>query len=52
MGQMSDDLYLGTAVIGGSNMSIGDPAPMTQGIGPLGRFYCFDVVPVASSTTP
>lgn len=50
MGQISDDLYLGTAVVGGSNASAG-PSPMTVGVGPLGRSYCFDVVPVASGTT-
>lgn len=51
MGQISDDLYLGTAIVGGSYSSVSDPAPMTVGTGPMGRFYCFDVVPVASSTT-
>lgn len=50
MGQISDDIYLGTAVVGGSNVSAG-PSPMTVGVGPLGRSYCFDVVPVASGTT-
>ena len=50
MSQTSDDLYLGTAVIGGNNGSAG-PSNMTVGVGPLGRFYCFDVVPAASGTT-
>ena len=50
--QISDDLYLGTAFVGGSNVSpTGNPAPMTMGAGPLGRFYCFDVVPAASGAT-
>lgn len=48
--QISDDLYLGSAFIGGSNSSAG-PSNMTVGVGPLGRSYCFDVVPVASGTT-
>ncbi len=47
---ISDDLYLGTAFVGGSNSSDG-PSNMTLGVGPLGRFYAFDVVPVASGTT-
>ena len=42
--------YLGPAVVGGSNGSAG-PSNMTVGVGPLGRHYCFDVVPVASGTT-
>ncbi len=50
MPKFSDDLYLGTAVAGGSFASDG-PSKMTEGVGPLGRLYCFDVVPVASNTT-
>lgn len=50
MGQISDDIYLGPAFVSGSNQSAG-PAPMTVGVGPMGRFYCFDVVPAASNTT-
>lgn len=50
--QISDDVFLGTAFVGGSNTSpSGDPSPMTTGVGPLGRGYCFDVVPAASNTT-
>ena len=49
MPQFSDDLYLGPAVAGGA-ASAGS-SPMTVGVGPLGRFYCFDVVPAASNTT-
>lgn len=48
--QISDDIYLGPAVVGGSNSSSG-PSNMTVGVGPLGRSYCFDVVPVASGAT-
>lgn len=47
---ISDDVYLGTAFVSGSNGSAG-PSNMTLGVGPLGRFYCFDVVPLASGTT-
>jgi len=50
MSHFSDDLYMGPAVVGGSNVSSG-PSPMTVGVGPLGRHYCFDVIPVASGTT-
>jgi len=50
MPQFSDDLYLGTAVAGGSNASAG-PSTMIVGVGPVGRGFCFDVVPVASGTT-
>lgn len=48
--QISDDIYLGPAVVGGSNGSNG-PSNMTVGVGPLGRTYCFDAVPAASNTT-
>ncbi len=50
MPKFNDDLYLGAAVGGGSFGSEG-PSNMTTGVGPLGRFYCFDVVPAASGTT-
>ena len=50
--QISDDIFLGSAFIGGSNVSpAGDPSPMTVGVGPLGRVYLFDIVPAASGTT-
>lgn len=42
----SDDLYLGPVVRGGA-LSAG-PSPMDRGIGPMGRIYVFDVVPVAA----
>lgn len=44
--QISDDLYLGTAVAGGATTS-GGPSPMEVGVGPMGRVYIFDVVPLA-----
>ena len=47
--QFSDDLYLGPVVTGGPAST--GPSPMTVGIGPVGRHYCFDVVPAASGTT-
>ena len=48
--QISDDVYLGTAFVSGSNGSAG-PSNMTVGVGPLGRIYTFDVVPAAVGTT-
>lgn len=50
MPQFNDDVYLGSAAIGGAAGSAG-PSNMVQGVGPLGRSYCFDVVPAASGTT-
>lgn len=44
MPQFSDDLYLGPVVRGGA-LSDG-PSPMERGIGPMGRVYVFDVVPL------
>jgi hypothetical protein len=43
MPQFSDDLYLGTAVGGGTSDG---PSPMTVGVGPMGRVYVFDVAPL------
>lgn len=49
---ISDDVFLGPVSIGGSNISpSGDSSPMTLGVGPMSRGYCFDVVPAASNTT-
>lgn len=45
MSQMSDDLYLGTALIPSVSDSA-NPSPMSQGVGPLGRVYIWDVVPL------
>lgn len=47
MPQISDDLFMGPAL--GPNpdfSSAGNPAPMSQGVGPMGRQFIFDVVPV------
>jgi hypothetical protein len=49
MPQFSDDLFLGAAVTG-MGQNIGDPSPMTQGIGPLGRIYVWDLVPLTLQT--
>lgn len=46
MPHFSDDLYLGPVYRGGP-LSDG-PSPMDLGLGPLGRVYIFDVVPVAA----
>lgn len=46
MPQFSDDLFLGSAI---TNMgtNLGDSSPMTEGVGPLGRIYVWDSVPLA-----
>ena len=47
---ISDDLFLGAAqtYMGvNTNSALGDPSPMDLGVGPLGRVYCFDSVPLA-----
>ena len=49
MPQYSDDLFLGPAVSGGP-VSAGS-SPMTVGVGPLGRVYVYDVVPVTLGAT-
>jgi hypothetical protein len=45
--QISDDIFLGLAL--GPNSGFGNdgnPAPMSQGVGPMGRVFIFDVVPL------
>lgn len=50
MGQQSDDLFMGTAFIGGPFTSpTGNPSRMTKGFGPMGRVYAFDIVPAAAA---
>ena len=44
--QSSTTLYGNT-----STASLDDPAPMSLGVGPLGRIYVFDVIPQAKLTT-
>lgn len=50
MPHFSDDLYIGAASVSGSAGSSG-PSNMVIGVGPIGRTYCFDVVPASSGTT-
>lgn len=49
MPQYSDDLFLGTAVTY-MGMNLGNSSPMSQGVGPLGRIYVWDVVPATKQT--
>ena len=49
MPQFSDDLFLGSAVTN-MGVNLGDPSPMSQGVGPLGRIYVWDVVPLTKQT--
>jgi hypothetical protein len=44
MPQFSDDLYLGPALAGGAASA--GPSPMTIGVGPMGRVYVYDIVPL------
>lgn len=46
--QVSDDLYLGPVVSG--TVSAG-PAPMELGVGPMGRVYVWDAVPLTLQTS-
>lgn len=51
---ISDDLFLGNAYAPNmENALIGStgPSPQTLGVGPLGRVYVFDVVPLTKNTT-
>jgi len=53
MGQQNDDLWLGPATgpqtAGWANA--GNPGVIGQGVGPMGRVYIFDIVPVAAAAT-
>lgn len=49
MPHFGDDLHLGGGP-GSGRLSTG-PSPMDRGVGPLGRVYIYDVVPLASGTT-
>lgn len=46
--QFNDDLFLGAAVAGGPGMSesASGPSPMAVGVGPMGRIFTYDIVPV------
>lgn len=48
MPQFDDDLFLGTAPTG-MGLDLGDPSPMPNGVGPLGRIYVWDAVPDAAA---
>lgn len=49
--QISDDLFLGPALGPNPNFGTdGNPAPMSAGVGPMGRYYLFDLVPLAPAT--
>lgn len=53
MPQFSDDLFLGSAqtYMGtNSNSNLGDPSPMDLGVGPVGRLYVWDSVPLTKQT--
>lgn len=53
MPSFADDLFLGTAqtYMGiNTNNPLGDPSPMDVGVGPLGRIYVWDVVPLTKQT--
>ena len=49
MPQFTDDLFLGAATTYmGTNL--GNSSPMSEGVGPLGRIYVWDVVPATKQT--
>lgn len=48
MPNFGDDLTLGPVVLGGA--ALPGPSPQTVGVGPLGRVYLFDVVPLTLQT--
>ena len=53
MPQFSDDLFLGSSqtFMGTNvNLALNDPSQMDLGVGPLGRIYVWDTVPVALAT--
>ena len=47
MPQLSDDIFLGPAYAPGpQSYAPGNPAPMERGVGPMGRVFVFDIVPL------
>lgn len=53
MPQFSDDLFLGgaqTSMGNNTNAALGDPSPMSLGVGPLGRIFVWDLVPLTLQT--
>jgi len=52
MGQMSDDLRLGPVSLPTPAVdNVGAPSPMANGVGPMGRVFLFDVVPLTLQAT-
>lgn len=49
MPQFDDDIQLGPAILGGAANTAGS-SPMSRGVGPLGRVFLFDVVPLTAVT--
>lgn len=52
MPQFSDDIKLGPVYLPDNSFYLGsaNPAPMEKGIGPVGRIYVYDIVPLALLT--
>lgn len=48
--RIGDDLFMGSAY-GPNATGDGNPAPMEAGVGPMGRVYIFDVVPLTLQAT-
>lgn len=47
----SDDLMFGPVYVGGNSNNSAGSSPMGLGVGPMGRVYIFDAVPLAKNTT-
>lgn len=47
--RIGDDLFMGAA-FGPNPAGDGNPSPMADGVGPMGRIYVWDVVPLALQT--
>lgn len=50
MPQFSEDIFLGAAVTG-MGQDLGNPSPMTLGVGPMARIYVWDVIAAVKSAT-
>ena len=53
MPQFSDDLFLGSAQTymgNNANSNLNDPSAMDLGVGPLGRIFVWDIVPLTKQT--
>lgn len=49
---ISDDIFLGPAIGPNPNFGTdGNPAPMSQGVGPMGRMFLWDIVPLTLQAT-